>query len=664
MDRTQAEELLRSTFKLPSFYDEQWTAIEKLLRGERILMIERTGYGKSLVFQFTATQLPGTTVIFSPLIALMRDQVNKLQELGISAAFVNSTLSPEEKENVLTLAKQGHYKMLYIAPERQEDTTWQETVPFINLGMIVVDEAHCISSWGHDFRPAYRRIVNLVSQLQADFPVLACTATATLRVQADIVKQLDNSLLTVIRGNLARPNFHMNVVKASSQEAKMQKALELMNELPGTGLIYCGTRVESEQYAKWLEFKGIKATYYNAGLDNETRTAIEHGLMNNTYKCVVSTNALGMGIDKADIRFVIHTQIPTSPLHYYQEIGRAGRDNEAAFIYLLYNEDDDELPLSFIDGARPSKNMYLRVIEALKDEPLGLHGVIKIVNLKQTKVRVILNDLMDQNIIVKNGSKYEYHYGAPELDTSGFEALRVAKKDDFKQMKTYIETPSCRMSYLREYLGDPVEAICENCDNDNSVQENIDLTEQYAEQIQEFRETNFPLLEVSTVRNILVDGVAASYYGVTNVGEAINRSKYHGGGDFPYFLLSLTLKAFRKRYGQEEFDVVFFVPPTESGDLVKNFATTLASILKFSISNGLHKIKETRPQKEFESSLGKKDNLLNAFDIFEDVTGKRILLVDDIFDSGHTIKAIGNLLQSKGALLVAPITIAKTVGGR
>jgi len=365
MNREQAEVKLQQWFKLSSFYDEQWRAIEKLLAGERVLMIERTGFGKSLVYQFAAMERDGVTVIFSPLIALMRDQVNKLQALGIPAAFVNSTLDKDEKDAILEKAKRGEYKMLYIAPERQEDETWQATVSQLRLGMIVVDEAHCISSWGHDFRPSYRRIINLVKQMDAGFPVLACTATATIKVQEDIRSQLDNSRLTLIRGNLSRPNFGLCVIHADSQEAKMCHLLKLMHRLEGTGVIYCGTQVESETYAKWLEFNKINATYYNAGLDNETRKVVEEGLMNSSFKCVVSTNALGMGIDKPDIRFIIHTQVPTSPLHYYQEIGRAGRDGLDTKIYLFYNEDDDELPLSFINGGRPSSAQYEKVMSVL-----------------------------------------------------------------------------------------------------------------------------------------------------------------------------------------------------------------------------------------------------------------------------------------------------------
>ena len=664
--RLAAEQKLQKWFKLPRFYHEQWQAIDKLLQGERVLMIERTGFGKSLVFQFTAMLLPGTSIVFSPLIALMRDQVNKLKELGISAAVLNSTLSPEEKQTLIHKAIAGDYKLLYIAPERQENEDWRRATQDINISMVVVDEAHCVSVWGHDFRPSYRRIVNLVKLLPHDFPVLACTATATQQVEEDVLKQLHHEKMTLIRGSLSRENLQLNVIKVDSQEAKFVSIMQLLQTQEGSGIIYCGTQVESELYSNWLQFNHINSAYYNGGLDKETRRHIEEGLMENRYKVVVSTNALGMGIDKSDLRFIIHTQVPQSPLHYYQEIGRAGRDGKVAPIYLYYHEDDDHLPMVFINGGRPTKNNYLNVINKLKQEPLGLYALVKRVNQKKTKVNVMLNDLMDQGIVAKvaygRAFKYELIFDAPELDLSGFEMLREGKLQDYEQMKAYMNATTCRMRFLQNYLGDDSINNCTHCDNDLGIRFTIDVTEEWKTKIQNFRETFFPELKVETRTGIMINGVAASYYGISNVGSSINRCKYHGGGYFPDFLLRLILKAFRKRFGNQHFDLLLFVPPTESGDLVKNFAEKVAKTLKITMSYDLQKTRETSPQKNFESALGKNDNLKNAFIINSDVQNLDILLVDDIFDSGVTVKEIGRILKIAGAKSVAPLCIAKTVG--
>ena len=356
MTRQEAEGKLKQIFGIEKFYDEQWETINRIFNGERILLIERTGFGKSLCYQFPATQFDGITVIFSPLIALMRDQVNNLRAKGISAAYINSEQSPEENSKVLEDALNSRIKILYIAPERQENNTWIEATRHLNLSMIVIDEAHTISTWGHDFRPAFRRIINLVQLLPQHLPILATTATATKKVQKDIEQQIGGRL-TTIRGNLIRPNFELQVIKVQSEDEKMAWIVENINYLNGNGLIYTGTRVNTEIYAKWLQFNNINAIDYNAGLDSENRVNIENGLINNTWKCIVCTNALGMGFDKPDIRFIIHTQIPQSPIHYYQEIGRAGRDSKPARIILFFNEQkspnndietDLILPKSFI----------------------------------------------------------------------------------------------------------------------------------------------------------------------------------------------------------------------------------------------------------------------------------------------------------------------------
>ena len=402
-DRVQAERILQRTFGHSHFYDEQWQAISRLLRGERILMIERTGFGKSLCYLFPACLLDGVTVVFSPLIALMRDQVQSLNHRGINARCINSEQTPEQNSQSIEEALEGKLKILYIAPERQENEQWVEATRRMLLSMIVVDEAHTVSVWGHDFRPAFRRIANLVRLLPHDMPILATTATATVRVQRDIVAQLGDGI-SVIRGNLMRSNFNLRVISVNSDEEKMSWLAQHVNDLPGFGLIYAGTRVETETYARWLKFCQVNVMGYHAGLDADTRKQIELGMLQNRWKCIVTTNALGMGIDKGDIHFIIHLQLPASPIHYYQEIGRAGRDGNPTDIVLLYNGTptadgvaaDTVLPRAFIDGAKPSIDKYNRVIDVLKADLLGEQELIKATNLKQTQVRVIKADLMQQ----------------------------------------------------------------------------------------------------------------------------------------------------------------------------------------------------------------------------------------------------------------------------
>ena len=737
MTRSEAEIKLKRIFGLDHFYEEQWRSIERILRGERILMIERTGFGKSLCYQFPATQFDGITVVFSPLIALMRDQVRSLCERGIPAAYINSEQSYEENQNSIQRALNGEIKILYIAPERQENEEWVEATRQLKLSMVVVDEAHTISTWGHDFRPSFRRIINLVQLLPQSLPVLATTATATKKVQYDIEQQIGGRL-TTIRGNLIRPNFQLQVVKVQSEDEKMIWLAENLNAINGTGLIYTGTRIDTEVYANWLRFVGINATDYNAGFDADTRKSIEQGLMQNKWKCIVSTNALGMGIDKSDIRFVIHTQMPASPIHYYQEIGRAGRDGKPTRIILFYNEKkengndvatDSLLPLSFVEGSRPTTKKYQKVISLLQEEPLSEREVLKKANLKTNQLRVIKADLIDQGIIkeVLYGKikKYEYQYNAPALNTDSFEALREAKLKDLHAMEEYIYTDMPRMKYLCSFLDSDETVEYSNCDNTNLERITVSVTPEWMTKLEDFRETYFPCLELSswtirkggfrlryiapgkvqvekTVKNDmgevierpiieysnninlleynqeereiieehlgkasrLVDGYAASYYGVSNVGAAIHRSKYENGGDFPDFLLKKTLSVFGKKFRGIHFDLVLYLPPTNSGDLVKNFATKFARVIGVPISHELIKVRITQEQKMFQNSYSKQENVCGAFDIDEDIVkDKYIVLLDDIYDSGSTLKEVGKLLTQKGAKCIVPIVIAKTVGG-
>jgi len=668
MNRQEAETILKRTFSIDRFYDKQWETIEKIMKGERVLLIEKTGFGKSLCFQFPAILFKGTTVIFSPLIALMRDQVKNLNSLGIAAKCINSEQTPEENYQIISEAKEGKLKILYIAPERQENIEWIEATRQMNLSMVVVDEAHCISVWGHDFRPSFRRIINLVNLLPKGMPILATTATATKKVEADIAQQMGGNL-TIIRGNLMRENFRLFVIKVNSEDEKLIWLGKNLSKFPGSGILYTGTRVDTEIYSKWFEYLKIPSIGYNAGLDPDSRIAIENGLMKNQWKCVISTNALGMGIDKSDIRFIIHTQIPQSPVHYYQEIGRAGRDGEPAYIILFYNPQDRDLPEAFIEGGRPAIPKYEKVIEAVKSELLGERELMRRTNLKQTQIRVIKADLVEQKIIrevtIGRSKKFEYITGAPKLNPKAFEELRAIKTADLEKMIGYVETTGSRMKYLCDFLGDADDRFLKNCDNTGLQKLKVTTTPDWTEKLQAYRENYFPELKVETTGTNLVNGVAASYYGVSNVGAAIHRSKYENGGDFPDFLLRLTLKAFRKKFGQEKFDLVLYVPPTKSGELVKNFAIKISQVLKFPISHNLRKQRQTSEQKVFENSYLKSDNVRDAFTYNNptEIKDKSILMIDDIFDSGATVKEIGRYLTNIGAKKIAPLVIAKTVGG-
>ncbi|MDX9923259.1 MAG: RecQ family ATP-dependent DNA helicase [Ignavibacteriaceae bacterium] len=676
MTRKEAEIKLKSIFGFEKFYDEQWKTIDLLLKGNRVLLIEKTGFGKSLCYQFPAIIFEGLTIIFSPLIALMRDQVRSLNEKGIQSRFINSEQSPEENKTVIQEALAGKIKILYIAPERQENQEWIEATRSMKLSMIVIDEAHTISIWGHDFRPAFRRIINLVELLPKGLPVLATTATATKIVEADVQTQIGNNV-TTIRGNLMRENFNLFVIEVRSEDEKLIWLAEKLNRIEGNGIIYTGTRINTEIYSNWLNFMNISCIRYNARLEAAERKEIELGLMNNRWKCVVTTNALGMGIDKPDIRFIIHTQIPASPIHYYQEIGRAGRDGKPANIILFFNStkddrnifEDSKLQLAFIEGSRPSIAEYENVITTLKNELLSQTELYKKTNLNKNKINVIKADLIDQKIIkeVNNQGKkkYQYQHNAPPLNSEIFRKLREKKLKELEDMICYVNTKNSRMDFLCSYLGDTNINGLKNCDNTNYNKRIFKGNKEIEEKLVEFRESNFPELIIKENNVGISIGIAASYYGDTNVGKTIHKCKYENGGDFPDYLLELTLKAFRKKYGTQKYDYICYIPPTESGELVKNFVIKLGEALKIPVTHKLKKTKHTNPQKVFNNINLKKDNIQNVFkyELPSEINNKSIIIFDDIWDSGATIKEVRKLLIYHNAKTITSLVIAKTIGG-
>ncbi|MGB2841147.1 MAG: HRDC domain-containing protein [Halobacteriota archaeon] len=517
-----------------------------------------------------------------------------------------------------------------------------------------------------------------MESLPQELPVLATTATATEKVAQDIIQQMGSNV-KYIRGNLMRENLVLNVVSVSSDDDKLAFLAHSLPELEGTGIIYSGTRADTEEYSNFLNRQGIEAVNYNAGFDAERRREVEEGLLNNRWKCVVATNALGMGIDKPDIRFIIHTQIPASPIHYYQEIGRAGRDEREAKIILLYNSKDRELPEYFIENNRPAIKYYHRVIEQLKRGPLGQYDLMRRTNLNQNKIRTIIADLIEQGIVsgVAGGHsrKYQYQSDAPQLDTVAFENRRKFKWEELDKIIEYAETNKCRMFYLCDYLEDKDVRECLKCDNCRGKKWTYEINVDWQQKVNDFENNYFPEIELvprtqqerplSERKSKLVNGVAFSNYGFSNVGSTIHRCKYENGGDFPDVLLNGVLRVYHSYFKNEKFDLIIYAPPTQSGDLVKNFAEKVSTALEIPISHGLVKRRDTEPQKVFQNSLLKKDNVKDAFEYenHAEVKGKNVLLIDDICDSRATIREIGKMMSKLGVNKIAPLVIAMTISG-
>lgn len=487
MLRGEAEIILKKKFGINSFHDGQWETISRLLNNERLLLIERTGFGKSLCYQFPAVVFDGITVVFSPLIALMRDQVEKLKTLGIPADCLNSSQTASEREKIISSAINSELKLLYIAPERLLTEKWQEISRELKVSLIVIDEAHCISTWGHDFRPAYKKLVDLISPLPENTPALAATATATAYVEKDISEQLDRKV-KVIRGSLVRENLKLRTIKTISEDEKMIQLLKFLKETEGNGIIYTGTRFNTEVYSKWLNYNEISSVNYNAGLESDRRKEIEKGFLQNKWKAVIATNALGMGIDKPDIRFVVHTQFPPSPMDYYQEIGRAGRDGLESQIILYHSERDKKLPEFFIYNKSPDRKIFNEVLTLAKRKKVTSQLLEKKLKQPPHFISSILDDLVKAGLLAFNRESESYSY-LPGNEDVLKEILEYnsSRIKNFEAMKEYLNLSKDRMKFLCNFLGDD-SPIAET---EEEVSELYPVTDVDKKVLVKFRESYF-----------------------------------------------------------------------------------------------------------------------------------------------------------------------------
>lgn len=641
----------------------QWRVIEALMQGRRILLIEKTGFGKSLCYQFPATQLHGLTIVFSPLIALMRDQVRAMHAKGVRAACLNSNQSPEENNHTIALARDNQLDLLYIAPERMENAEWITAAREMKIALVVIDEAHCISLWGQSFRPNYRRIVHLVRLLPAEFPVLAATATATPRVQSDIIEQIGSNT-ELVRGTLLRPNIRLVVHTVGSEEEKMLWLARHLPPMERAGIVYTGTQINTEVYSRWLQHTGVETAAYNGRMDGDQRQEVEENFIANKYHCVVSTNALGMGIDKSDIRFIVHTQMPQSPIHYYQEVGRAGRDGRPAVAVLLYNPaKDHNLPLAFIDASKPAEDKYLTVLEVVRHHLLGMMDIASRTNCRRNEIGIILSDLVEQGLVheqmVARKKMYFYNPDARPFDFSLHRELRAAQLADLQKMKDYVDTPSCRMSYLCHYLGDAAAEPCGHCDREQPEPAFTALADE-KERLLEFYRTYHPELDLSG--DALHKGYAATLYGLAGSAAIVAGCKAGTIRFYPPTLAESLLHAVHTGLPSLPSAIVA-IPSATGNEALHELARRTARALGIPYVQALEKRRATTPQRDLFNAALKKKNVEGSFRCSLPVADMSILLLDDYADTGYTLKAAAAALHKAGATAIYPFAVAKMVAG-
>jgi len=434
---------MQGTFGLSGFRPGQQEVISSVVGGRDTVGIMPTGAGKSLCYQLPALHLPGTTIVVSPLIALMKDQADKLAELGVSARAINSTVAAADIEATMQAIRKGEIDFVFATPERLEDPAFIETLRSITIDLFVVDEAHCLSEWGHDFRPAFLSLGTAIRSLKHP-PVLALTATATDRVVKDVVRQLGLKRPNVINLGVYRENLHYAVEHTATDIKKQQTLIDVIRRTEGTGIVYVATVKHCEEIARLLEGEGVAAAKYHGRLASKLRHDTQDRFMAGELRAIVATNAFGMGIDKPDIRFVVHYDMPGSLESYYQESGRAGRDGEASSCMLLYKVEDRRTHQFFQGGKYPGADAVRSVLA----EADGAAGV------SRTKVRSIL--AMARQLGTRD----------PEVVSREYVTRQEADRAKLEGMALYAQSAMCRWKLLLENFGE-AEGFdrCGTCDN-------------------------------------------------------------------------------------------------------------------------------------------------------------------------------------------------------
>lgn len=700
MNRVEAEKLLQIALDEQSatFRPGQWESIDSVVnkRG-KLLVVQKTGWGKSMVYFISAKAFrdrgQGPTIVISPLLALMRNQKAAAERLGITATTINSSNQeewPEIKSDILN----SKVDVLLITPERLSNDEFIQDIllPISNdIALLVVDEAHCISDWGHDFRPDYRRITNVLRQMPPNMPILGTTATANNRVVNDVVSQLGD--IEVLRGPLTRESLYLQNMRLPDQAARLAWLSEHLPGLPGTGIVYTLTIRDAEQVAEWLNMKGISAVAYYSGVtnppeytdSNNYRIVLETMLLENEIKAVVATPALGMGFDKPDLGFVIHYQAPGSVVAYYQQVGRAGRAIDSAHGVLLSGREDKDIQEFFRNSAFPNEEHVDHILQTLAEsDGLSKTELEGRVNLRSSQIEKVIKLLSVENPapIIRDKSKWLRTTVDFKIDRERINFLTQQKASEWHEVQEYIDHGDCLMAFLSSALDDDDDNPCGKCSN---CLPESKLPETFSESLgfesaQFLRQSEMPLKpRIKIPRDAFPkDGFSGNlnYHGLkAETGRILSRWGDAGWGrvvmagkhanHFDDRLVNAVCEMIEERWNPQPRPTwITCIPSFEHPDLVPDFAKRVANRLRLPFQNVVKKTLRNSRQKQMQNSFHQCLNLDGVFTLDDDVKSEPVLLIDDMVDSGWTLTVVAALLKKAKSGPVYPLALAATVAGK
>ena len=670
--------LLQTYGQQASFRDGQYEAIEATMTRGRTLVVQKTGWGKSLVYFISAkikrNHGQGMTLVISPLLVLMENQMEYAKRMGIRCAALNSRIKrgSDERADILRQLKEDQIDILFITPETLMSDEIQPVLPEMRIGLLVVDEAHCISDWGHDFRLEYGRLGRIISGIFSNVPVLATTATANNRVINDLKAQLGQDVF-ISRGPLTRASLNIQTLRLGGRKERYAWLLQNLPKLPGTGIIYCITKQDCDHLAEFLNQNGIDSRSYNAGATDEANDEAIDAFYSNRIKAIVATTKLGMGYDKGDISFVIHYQSPSNIVAWYQQIGRAGRNLKDAYVFLMSGKEDDAINTYFIETAFPSKEESTAVMTEVENSSgLTQAEVESRVNIRKQRIENTLKFLENEGFIRKehDGRRYRF-YSTPKpfvYNEKHYQEIMTIRKQELEQMHELIRTRECLSQFAVHALDDHTASKCGKCFNcrGHDIFPDLTISPEAVHAASLYIQGSIIRIEprkrwpdMKKMNFMLMPGICLSTYGDSGYGEMVKKGKCPPPGFLPCFdnqLIEKAVSVLTPLIRENEITHVTFVPSLRS-DLVKDFAMRLAEKTNLTYMELLEKT-DAPHQKEMANSTFQCKNAMDSFSVKDVQMPPRILLVDDIVDSKWTLTVCGYKLMEHGCQKVYPFALA------